>query len=438
MKELNYLEKDISKISQILKKGKGSFKTRGWFKRKRELKNKIFFILFDETSELQCVVDRDKALKDLIKDAEKVTIQSSVELEGQLKKDERAPDGFELQIKKMHIVGLAQDFPIGKDLSTEFLMDVRHLWLRSAKMRDALKVRATVFDSFRKFMEKENVVETQGAMFVSGSVEGGSTLFEVPYFGKKAFLTQSSQFYLEVLMHSLGKVYTIAPSFRAEKSKTRRHLTEFWHAEVELPWAHLEDIIDFEERMIKFMVKTVVEKNSKELKALGRNTEDLMPTIEQKFHRKKYKDVVKDAMKKFSYLKHGSDLGEKEEREITKSLKKPLIITHYPDSLKPFYHRRNPDNPKEILCNDILAPEGFGEIIGSGERVWNEKKLVEQIKKDKLNPEDYQWYVDLRKFGSVPRAGFGMGLDRFTAWIVNAEHIRDVIPLPRTMNRIAP
>jgi len=428
----------FTKISKALEKGSGSIELRGWIKRKRDLKGKVFILLRDETAEIQCVCDSAKSQKEFFDECERSTIESSIEMQGTLHRDERAPGGVELQIKKFKIVGPADVFPIQKDFSTEFLMDVRHLWLRSAKMRDALKVRATVFDAFRRFMEKKDCIEASGPMFVTGMVEGALTLFKVPYFGKKVFLTQSSQFYLEVLMYSLGNVYTIAPSFRAEKSKTTRHLTEFWHAEVELPWTGLGGIMDFEEEMIQFITGKVMKERKKELLALGRDPKTLKSSAEKKFKRMKYDDVLEIAREKFPYLKKGSDFGEKEERELTKDFDVPLFITHFPSSIKPFYHRPNPDNPDEILCNDLLAPEGYGEIIGSGERTWKAEVLLKRMKEDGIDPKPYQWYVDLRKYGSVPHSGFGLGLERLTAWYCKAQHIRDVVPFPRTVNRIYP
>jgi len=285
----------LEKIEKAFAQKKGSFYTRGWIKRKRDLKGKAFMLLRDETGELQCIADLEKLDKKTAAAADSSTVESSVYLKGELVPDQRAPGGVELKVKSMEVIGLAEDFPIRKDFSTEFLNDVRHLWVRSAKMRDAFKVRETVFESFREFMRKKDCTEVQAPMFVGGMVEGAMTLFKVPYFGKTVYLTQSSQFYLEVLMYSLGNVYTIAPSFRAEKSKTTRHLTEFWHAEVELPWVGLKDIMDFEEEMIKFIVKETVKKREKELLALGRNPKELKPTIQKKFKRIRYDDVLEMA-----------------------------------------------------------------------------------------------------------------------------------------------
>jgi len=427
----------LKKIQEIIDTGTGFFKTRGWVKRKRDLTEKIFILLRDETNELQCVIDKN-ASKELIEKAEKMLVESSCIIEGNLKKDERAPHGIELNVTNIEVINFAEKFPIQRDLSTEFLLDVRHLWLRSSKMKHALKVRSTVFKAFHDFMRSKNAIEVQCPMFVTGAVEGGSTLFEVPYFGKKAFLTQSSQFYLETMIFSLGNVYTVAPSFRAEKSKTSRHLTEFWHAEAEFPWMHLNELLDLEEEMIKFIVSQVIEKNSKELKLLGRNIADLEPTIKGKFKRVTYREMLEKAKKKFSYLKFGSDFGEKEERELTRNEEMPVLVTHYPKSLKPFYHRVNPEDKETVLCCDVLAPEGYGEIIGSGERCWTKEELLSRMKEENIDLKPYQWYIDLRLYGAVPHSGFGLGLDRITAWLIKAQHIRDVIPYPRTMTRLYP
>ncbi len=428
----------FSAIGDVFARKPAEARLRGWIKRKRELKNKLFFLFRDETGELQGVVDRDTTPKELAKVAEELTVESSLEYAGKIRPDTRAPGGLELDLSSLKPVHLAEEFPINRDLSTEFLLDVRHLWVRSAAIRDALKVRQTVFEAFRDFHKKKFCTEVQCPMFVSGAVEGGATLFEVPYFGKKVFLTQSSQFYLEVMIYSMGGVYTIAPSFRAEESKTSRHLTEFWHAEGEYPWMEFSELLDFLEEMVQYMVSEVLKNNEKELKALGRNPDDLRPSAEEKFERMRYRDVLDKARKKFSFLKFGSDLGEKEEREITRELKKPTLVTHYPASLKPFYHRPNPEDEEEVLCVDVLAPEGYGEIIGGGERCWKKEELLERMKEQAIDPKPYQWYIDLRRFGSVPHSGFGMGLDRMTSWLCKAQHIRDVIPFPRTMNRYYP
>jgi len=429
---------DFKTIDYSLKQEKGKFKFRGWIKRKRVFGEKIFILLRDTTNEMQCVFAKADLKNEIWAKVDQATIESSVSISGSLKEDKRAPNGFELVASEIEVISLSAEFPIQRDLSESFILDVRHLWMRSSKMTDALKVKATVLEAFRDFMKEKNVTEVQGPMFVTGAVEGGSTLFEVPYFGKKAFLTQSSQFYLETFIFSHGDVYTIAPSFRAEKSRTRRHVTEFWHAEGEFAWMGLPELLDFEEGMVKFIAKKVIENNEQELKSLGRDPKELEPTIKKKWPRFTYNEILKDAQKKFPKLKHGSDFGEKEEREITKDFKTPIIVTHYPAKLKPFYHRPDPENPEYLLCNDVLAPEGYGEIIGSGERCWNMDEILSRMKAQHIDPKPYQWYIDLRKYGGVQHSGFGLGIERLTTWLCKLDHIKDVIAYPRTMNRLYP
>ncbi|MFA4906892.1 MAG: asparagine--tRNA ligase [archaeon] len=427
----------FSSAQSAIEKGSGEFSLRGWVYRKRQISGKIFIVLRDATEILQCVVEKEKVSTEAWREAERISMESSFTVSGKMREDKRAPNGFELDADKLEIVHLAENFPIAKDLSEEFIMDIRHLWLRSREMNSVLRVKASLLKILRDFLEKENFVEFQAPSFVSGSVEGGATLFEVPYFGKKVYLTQSGQFYNEALITSLERVYILQPSFRAEKSKTRRHVTEFLHLEAEAAWFGLDDIIKFEERMIEYAVQKLVEKNRKEIIALGRNPEDL-EKITAPFKRFTYEEVLEKAKSKFRHLHWGSDFGEKEEREITKDFDKPIVVTHYPKSLKPFYHRQDPSNPEVVLCNDILAPEGYGEIIGSGERIFDEKELVERIREAKLDPKNYAWYIDLRKYGSVPHSGFGLGVERFLTWVCKLEHIKQTIPFPRTMNRYYP
>lgn len=426
-------------IKDILKKDTASAEVWGWIKRKRDFKGTLIWLLRDGSGEMQAVLSSE-AIEDKAsyESARKALTESSIKVWGDIKKDERAPGGKELQVTKVEVLHAGDEFPIGKDLSEEFLLDVRHLWVRSAKMQHGLKASAIVFEGFHDFCKKEGYLEVQCPMFVSGAVEGGSELFEVDYFGKKAFLTQSSQFYLEVYAHALEKVYTVAPSFRAEPSRTRRHLTEFWHAEWETAFSSLEELMDWEERMIKHVAKYVLEHGQDQLKYFGRKPEDLEKVVKSKFKRFTYDEAFAVAQKKFPELKWGDDLGEAHEREITKDFDVPILVHHYPTVLKPFYHRPDPSKPDAVLCVDMLAPEGYGEIIGSGERCWKYDELITRMKKAGLKEKDYQWYVDLRKYGSVPHTGGGLGLSRLTMWLFKMEHIRDTVGFPRTMTRIAP
>jgi asparaginyl-tRNA synthetase len=428
----------FTSIKKVLEKKSGNVDLRGWIKRKREISGNIFFILRDASGVVQCVVEKAAVTPKIWQDAQKAMVESSIELKGALKADDRAPGGVELRIKGLKVVSFSEDFPIGRDLSEEFLLDVRHLWLRSQKLGAAMKVKSSAMRYLRDFMVEESYTEIQNPSFVSGAVEGGSTLFEVPYFGKKVFLSQSGQFYNEAYIYAFEKVYGFAPSFRAEKSRTRRHLTEYWHFEWETAWSDFKHLLDFEEKMLKYVCKRVLEDHQEELQSLGRNPKDLAPVVKKKFPRHTYDEVLKMAQKKFPKIKWGSDLGEKEEREVTKDFNLPIIVTHYPTKFKPFYHRPDPDNPEVVLCADVLAPEGYGEIIGSGERCWTVEELTSRLKASGLKPELYQWYVDLRKYGSVPHTGGGLGLERTVAWLCKLPHIRDVIGFPRTMNRTQP
>lgn len=428
-----------SSIQDAIEKKKGKFLLRGWIKRKRAMKDNIFIILRDSSNTLQCVISKSKVSDLEWENAEKALIESSISIFGNLKKDERAPNGVEMQAEKFEVVSFADDFPIQKDLSESFLLDVRHLWLRSSKMVNAMKMRSTLFHSFHEFMRQHGYYEIHNPSFVSGAVEGGATLFEVPYFGDKVYLTQSGQFYNEAYITALEKVYTIAPSFRAEKSRTRRHVTEYWHAEWETAWQNLEGLMDFTEDLVKNLCKSVLEKHEDELKFFKRKPEVLEKVVKaKKFERFTYDEIFDIARKKFTYLKWGDDLGEKEEREITKDYDVPIFITHFPAKLKPFYHRPDPENPDVVLCCDLLAPEGYGEIVGAGERCWDLNELERRLIAEGLKPETYEWYFDLRRYGSVPHSGAGLGMARTLTWIANLPHIRDAIGFPRTMNRFYP
>ncbi len=410
---------------------------RGWIYRKRRVGKLIFIVLRDSSNIIQCVVERNKVGNDKFKLLDKVGVESSLILTGIIRKDERAPTGYEVDVNHIEIVGASYNFPITKDKSDEFLLDNRHLWLRSREMNSILKIRHSVFGAIHEFFRERGYYEVQGPIFVTGAVEGGSTLFEVPYFDKKAYLTQSAQFYLETFIYSLEKVYTIAPSFRAEKSRTRRHLTEYWHAEAEVAWYHNDDMIRDEEELIIYIVQRVLEERKRELKYLNRNMEPLK-NVEKPFIRMKYSELIEFANSNGITIEYGDDLGADEETAITKLLDKPAFITHYPKISKPFYHRPDPNNPDEVLCHDLLAPEGYGEIIGGGERIYELDVLLRRMEEEGLNPENYYWYVDLRKYGSVPHSGFGLGVDRLVWWIAGLSHIKYAIPYPRTIRRTKP
>lgn len=425
----------MQKIEDVLsKKAVGKdVALRGWIYRKREQKDLIFLILRDSTGIIQCVVKREEKPW---KEARKATIESSIKVKGRVRTDPRAPRGYELALKDLKIIGLAEKFPIARDTSKSFLLDVRHLWLRSRKMTHVLKVRARVLEYLREFFEKEGYLEVQAPSFITAACEGGATLFELDYFGKRAYLTQSAQLYLEAIIFGLEKVYTIAPSFRAERSKTRRHLTEFWHVEAEAAWVDHKEMMKFEERMISFLCQRVAKQMKEELELLGSDPKELLK-IKPPFPRISYTQAIELLRKKGFPIGWGDELGADEEKEITSRFKKPVFVHRYPAKIKAFYHMPDPKDPKVVLCHDLLAPQ-VGEIIGGGQRIHDLRALLKKIEEFKLDPRDYAWYVDLRRYGSVPHSGFGLGLDRFVTWICKLPHIVDSIPFPRTLTRVYP
>ena len=408
---------------------------RGWVHRVRTQKEHVFIILRDATGIIQVVVDSSSPF---FGEAENVTIESSIHVKGIVKKDPRAPGGLELRATDFKTISLAEPFPITKGASREFLLDVRHLWIRSRRMNAVLKVRDEVFRSLHEFFRKKGFLEVQAPMFITAAVEGGASLFEVDYFDRKGvYLTQSSQFYLEALIFSLEKVYTVAPSFRAEKSRTRRHLTEFWHAEAEMAWYTFKELLELEEELISYIVDQVLENKRKELELLKRNV-TLLENVKPPFYRISYDEALEILSKKGFQLKWGEDFGADEERALTLEFDKPVFVYGYPEKAKAFYHKNDPKRPEVTLSADLLAPEGYGEIIGGGERIENIHELLEKIKKFGLEQSQYEWYIDLRRYGSVPHSGFGLGLDRLTMWICGLDHIVDAIPFPRTIRRIYP
>ena len=410
-------------------------KIRGWVYRLREHGGKVFVVVRDSTGVVQAVLDRRSSR---VEGAEGLGIEASVVVEGVVARDPRAPGGFEVRADSLRVVGPSKGFPITKDYSEPFLLSVRHLWVRSRKMMNVLKVRSKVFGYIHEYFRSRGYYEVQGPMFITAAVEGGATLFELDYLDRgKVYLTQSSQFYLEALIFSLEKVYTIAPSFRAEKSRTRRHLTEFWHAEAEVAWAHLDDILRVEEELVSFVVDRVLSEAREELEELKR---DIRPLEEVKppFPRLSYDEVVEILRGKGFNIKWGDDLGADEERALTLDFDRPIFVVGFPEEVKAFYHKNDPKRPEVTLSADMLAPEGYGEIIGGGERIESERELVEKIKRFGLNPSDYEWYIDLRRYGSVPHSGFGLGVDRLVMWICGLDHIVHAVPFPRTVRRLYP
>jgi asparaginyl-tRNA synthetase len=406
---------------------------KGWVYRKRESKELIFLLVRDSTGFIQCTV---KKASPAWSEAERLTIESSLTLEGTAKPDKRAPGGYEISVDAISVVGLAELFPIAKDKSEEFLRDVRHLWLRSRKMNLVMKVRGSVLEFAREFFKSQGFTEVSPPMFISAAVEGGSTLFGLKYFDENLYLTQSSQLYLEILIYSLEKVYCIAPSFRAEKSRTIRHLTEYWHIEGEWPFADMQDLMRFEEGLLTHVCQRTVANCKKELEELGVDISKLA-SVQVPFPRITYTEAVERLKAKGAKLQWGDDLGYEDEKVLAEEFGKPFFVYDYPTAIKAFYCKTYRDRPEIAMSTDMLVPK-IGEISTGGAREDDKDILIQRMKEQGLKPEDYEWYLDLRRYGTVPHTGFGMGLERLITWMLDLENIIDSIPFPRTTRRFYP
>ncbi len=426
-------------IQEAMAKGKGSVSVRGWVYRERGSAKVKFVVLRDGTDILQCVIKPDVVGADAFEIADKLQVEASIELHGTIKKDERAPTGFELQVEKFAVIGPSDKFPITKDQSPEFLLDKRHLALRSRKLQAVLKVKAKVMQAWREFYDKQGFLEYTPPIFQPSQCEGGSTLFEVKYYKTKTYLTQSWQLYGEAGTFSYEKLYCLSPCFRAETSKTSRHLSEFWMAEMEQAWLELPGMLDSIEGVLKHMVKRVLEDCQDALQVLGRDVKKIEPSLKKPFVRMKYKDCLKLLEKDGITVKWGKDLRTVEEDKIMEHFDVPVIVTHYPKEAMAFYKPPIEEGGKEVcLCVDVLAPEGYGEIVGGSQRSLDIERMTKELKAMGEDPKAYDWYFDLRRYGSVPHSGYGLGVERVVAWLCGLENIKDAIPFPRTMLRWTP
>jgi asparaginyl-tRNA synthetase len=423
------------KIGDILE---GAYKdqkvvVRGWVYRKREGKELVFMVVRDSTGVIQCTV---KKTSPAWTEAQRLTIESSLMLEGTAREDKRAPGGYEISAENISIIGLAETFPIAKDKSEEFIRDMRHLWLRSRKMNLTMKVRADTLEAAREYFKSQDYREVSPPMFISAAVEGGSTLFGLKYFDQNLYLTQSSQLYLEILIYSLEKVYCIAPSFRAEKSRTIRHLTEYWHIEAEWPFADMNDLIKFEEGLMTHVCKTIGDTCQEEFKEMGADINKLK-TVKTPFPRITYTEAINRLKVKNPALKRGADLGYEDEKVLAEDFGKPFFVYDYPTAIKAFYCKTYRDHPEVAMSVDMMVPR-IGEISTGGAREEDKDILVQRMKEQGLKPEDYEWYIDLRRYGTVPHVGFGLGLERLLTWMLDLDNIIDSIPFPRTTRRFYP
>ncbi len=412
---------------------------KGWLYNKRSSGKIKFLILRDGTGYLQCVVFKGNVTEEVFETADAITQESSFEVTGTVKEEPRAPGGYELDATNVKIIGKSENYPITpKEHGIEFLMDHRHLWVRSKKQHAILKIRHRIVKAIRDFFDSHDFVLFDGPIITPNASEGTSTLFETPYFDLgKAYLTQSSQLYAEAGAMSFGKVYTFGPTFRAEKSKTRRHLTEFWMVEPEMAFYDLDDDMDLAEEFLEYIVQTVLEERKEELKILERDTSKLEKVL-RPFPRISYDEAVKILHENGREFEWGDDFGAPDETVISEQFDRPVMVHRYPAAVKAFYMKRDPENEKLALAVDVLAPEGYGEIIGGSQREDDYDTLVSRIKEHNLPLDFFQWYLDLRRYGSVPHSGFGLGLERTVMWICGLEHLREAIPFPRMIYRNTP
>ncbi len=411
---------------------------RGWLYNKRSSGKLWFLLIRDGTGMIQGVVSKADVTEGTFTSSEEVTQESSLSVTGIISPDKRAPGGYEIQIKEVEIYQLAKDYPITpKEHGTAFLMDHRHLWLRSSRQVAILKIRHEIIKACRDFYDGRGFTLVDTPIFTPAACEGTTTLFETDYFGEKAYLAQSGQLYSEASIGALGKVYCFGPTFRAEKSKTRRHLTEFWMVEPEVAYADLNDNMKLAEDFVAFIVQRVLENRQEELKKLERDTAPL-EKVTTPFPRISYDDAVKILHEKGVDFENGNDFGGGDETVISGQFEKPLLVHRYPAAIKAFYMKRDPEDDSKALGVDLLAPEGYGEIIGGGQREDDLDSLLSRIKEHDLPMEAFNWYLDLRKYGSVPHSGFGLGIERTVAWICKLPHVRETIPFPRMTHRLTP
>ncbi|MBB6603551.1 MULTISPECIES: asparagine--tRNA ligase [Bacillus] len=426
-------------INQVFKHVDEDVTIGAWIANKRSSGKIAFLQLRDGTGFIQGVVVKAEVEEEVFKLAKSVTQETSVYVTGQVTKDERSPLGFELQVKSIEVIHEATDYPITpKEHGTEFLMDHRHLWLRSKKQHAIMKIRNEIIRATYEFFHQEGFVKVDPPILTGSAPEGTTELFATKYFDEDAYLSQSGQLYMEAAAMALGKVFSFGPTFRAEKSKTKRHLIEFWMIEPEMAFVEFNENLEYQENYVTHVVQSVLENCKVELHTLGRDTAKL-ENIKAPFPRITYDEAIKFLQKKgFDDIEWGDDFGAPHETAIAESYDKPVFITHYPTSLKPFYMQPAPDRDDVVLCADLIAPEGYGEIIGGSERVHDLELLEARLKEHGLDQETYKWYTELRQYGSVPHSGFGLGLERTVAWISGAPHVRETIPFPRLLNRLYP
>lgn len=410
----------------------------GWLYNMRSGKKLRFLLVRDGSGIAQCTAYEPDLPADVFSRCDQLTQESSLTVTGMVREEKRAPGGFEISVKNVAIHQIAKDYPIGpKEHGVDFLMDHRHLWIRSKRQHAILRVRAEIIKAVRDFFDGRGFTLVDAPIFTPSACEGTTNLFETDYFDQKAYLTQSGQLYMEAAAMSLGKAYCFGPTFRAEKSSTRRHLTEFWMVEPEVAYMDLAGDMDLAEDFLCHIVGRILENRRDDLATLERNLEPLQK-IQKPFPRIHYNEAVEILKKNGVNFEWGNDFGGEDETVLARSYDRPIMVHRYPAQVKAFYMKKDPADAKHALCVDVLAPEGYGEIIGGGQREDDYETLLAKIKEHNLPVDAFEWYLDLRRYGSVPHAGFGLGIERTVAWICGLPHVRETIPFPRLMNRLRP
>ncbi len=425
-------------VADIAAHDGGEVTLHGWVYNRRSSGKLQFVLLRDGTGIIQCVAFKGNFTPEQFEALDKVTQESSITIRGKVRKDARAPGGFELDMSGFEIHQIAGDYPITpKEHGTAFLMEHRHLWLRSSRQHAIIKIRHEIIKACRDYFDDQGFTLVDTPIFTPNACEGTTTLFETEYFDQKAYLTQSGQLYNEATAAAFGKVYCFGPTFRAEKSKTRRHLMEFWMIEPEVAYATLDDAMSLAEGLISFIVERVLARRKTELAVLERDVSRL-EKIAKPFPRLSYDEAVQRLQAAGSEIKWGGDFGGGDETILSEQFDSPVMVHRYPSEVKAFYMAPDPARPEVALCVDVLAPEGYGEVIGGGQRLHDYDLLMRRIREHNLPEEAFKWYLDLRKYGTVPHAGFGMGIERVVAWICKLDHVRETIAFPRMLYRIYP
>jgi asparaginyl-tRNA synthetase len=432
------MPEESTAISHIGEKSGSEATVRGWLYNRRSSGKIQFLIVRDGTGYLQTVVAKTDVSPETWAEAERATQECSLTVNGRVREEPRAPGGWEMSATDVRILGPSENYPITpKEHGVDFLMSHRHLWMRSSQQHAVLRVRAEVSQGIRDFFYEREYTLIDSPILTGSSVEGTSTLFETDYFGDKAYLSQSGQLYLEPAAAAFGKVYCFGPTFRAEKSKTRRHLTEFWMIEPEVAFLEFEGLCDLAEEFVTYLIARTLDRSAEDLKRLERDTTRL-EAVQRPFPRITYRQGIEQLAAKGFPIRFGSDLGADEETALTEGSDRPLIVSRFPAAIKSFYMQPDPEDPEVVLGLDMLAPEGYGEIIGGSQRIHDLELLERRLAEHKLPRESYEWYLDIRRYGTFPHSGFGMGLERFVTWMCGTHHLREAIPYPRTLKRIYP